>query len=101
VLQLAPTRTNAVRQTFLWPGTDPSPWPEAIQLGPSADTMWLRLRHTTQSGEHLFQAATSLDGRHWQWGSYWYLPDGPLKIGLISMGGTGTTAHFDYVRTYS
>ena len=103
-LQLAPTRTGAVRQTFLWPGADASPWAEAIQLGPSADTMWLRLRHTTQpsTGEHLFQAATSLDGRHWQWGSYWYLPAdaGPLKLGLISMGGTGTTARFDYVRTY-
>ncbi|HEY3557197.1 MAG TPA: family 43 glycosylhydrolase [Kribbella sp.] len=99
-LQLAPTRTGAVRQTFLWPGADPSPWPEAIQLGPSADTMWLRLRHTTRDGQHLFQAATSLDGRHWQWGSYWYLPDGPLKIGLISMGGAGSTARFDYVRTY-
>ncbi|HET6743987.1 MAG TPA: family 43 glycosylhydrolase [Kribbella sp.] len=99
-LQLAPTRTNAVRQTFLWPGSDPSPWPEAIQVGPSADTMWLRLRHTTRDGQHLFQAATSLDGKHWQWGSYWYLPDGPLKIGLISMGGTGPAAHFDYLRTY-
>ncbi|NIK59796.1 family 43 glycosylhydrolase [Kribbella shirazensis] len=103
-VQLAPTRTGAVRQAFLWPGADPSPWAEAIQLGPSADTMWLRLRHTTQpdTGEHLFQAATSLDGRHWQWGSYWHLPAdaGPLKLGLISMGGTGTTARFDYVRTY-
>ncbi|WP_427893384.1 family 43 glycosylhydrolase [Kribbella sp. GL6] len=99
-LQLAPTRTNAVQQTFLWPGADPSPWPEAIQLGPSADTMWLRLRHTTRDGQHLFQAATSLDGKHWQWGSYWYLPAGPLKFGLISMGGAGSTAHFDYVRTY-
>ncbi|TWD84047.1 glycosyl hydrolase family 43 [Kribbella amoyensis] len=103
-LQLAPTRTGAVRQAFLWPGADASPWPEAIQLGPSADTMWLRLRHTTQpdTGEHLFQAATSLDGKKWEWGSYWYLPTdaGPLKLGLISMGGTGTTARFDYVRTY-
>lgn len=103
-LQLAPTRTGAVQQAFLWPGADATPWAEAIQLGPSADTMWLRLRHTTQpvTGEHLFQASTSLDGRHWQWGSYWYLPAdaGPLKLGLISMGGTGTTARFDYVRTY-
>ena len=103
-LQLAPTRTGAVRQAFLWPGADDSPWPEAIQLGPSADTMWLRLRHTRQpdTGEHLFQAATSLDGRHWQWGSFWHLPaeTGPLQFGLVSMGGTGTTARFDYVRTY-
>ncbi|MFF0341381.1 family 43 glycosylhydrolase [Kribbella sp. NPDC004875] len=103
-LQLAPTRTNAVRQTFLWPGPDATPWAEAIQLGPSADTMWLRLRHTTNptTGEHLFQAATSLDGKHWQWGSYWNLPkdSGPLKLGLISMGGAGSTARFDYVRTY-
>ncbi|WP_161606141.1 family 43 glycosylhydrolase [Microlunatus speluncae] len=103
-LQLAPTRTGAVRQAFLWPGADDSPWPEAIQLGPSADTMWLRLRHTRQpdTGEHLFQAATSLDGRHWQWGSFWHLPAdaGPLQFGLVSMGGTGTTARFDYVRTF-
>ncbi len=103
-LQLAPTRTGAVRQSFLWPGPDDSPWPEAIQLGPSADTMWLRLQHTIQpdTGEHLFQAATSLDGKHWQWGSYWHLPAdaGPLQFGLVSMGGTGTTASFDYLRTY-
>lgn len=103
-LQLAPTMTGAVRQTFLWPGADATPWAEAIQLGPSADVMWLRLRHTRQpdTGEHLFQAATSLDGEHWEWGSYWYLPAeaGSLKLGLVSMGGKGTTASFDYVRVY-
>ncbi|MFC7625071.1 family 43 glycosylhydrolase [Microlunatus sp. GCM10028923] len=103
-LQLAPTKIGSGRQAVLWPGADDSPWPEAIQLGPSADTMWLRLRHTRQpdTGEHLFQAATSLDGKRWQWGSFWHLPAdaAPLKLGLVSMGGTGSTATFDYVRTY-
>lgn len=104
-LHVAPVPTGATRQAFLWPGSDNSPWPEAIQLGPSADTLWLRLHHTIhpETGEHLYQAATSHDGETWQWGSYWYLSGDaePPRIGLVSMGGEGATATFDYFRVYS
>lgn len=106
-LHLAPTSTGYVRQAFLWPGTTTGPRdgdPEAIQMGPSADTMWLRLRHTVheETGEHLYQGATSLDGDNWQWGSVWFLPPSAEqpRIGLVSMGGEGFSATFDYVQIY-
>ncbi|MEQ7007919.1 family 43 glycosylhydrolase [Actinopolymorpha sp. B17G11] len=103
-VHVAPTSTGATRQAFLWVGPDASPWPDAVQLGPSADTLWLRLRHTTHpgTGEHLFQAATSRDGTHWNWGAIWPLPGdaAPPRIGLVSMGGEGATARFDHVRVY-
>lgn len=51
-IHLAPTRTGPTRQVFLWIGRDRDSWPEK-QIGPSADTMWLRMRHTvnTKTGE--------------------------------------------------
>lgn len=106
-LHLAPTSTGFVRQSFLWPGDTSNPRqgdPEAIQMGPSADEMWLRLRHTVdeETGEHHYQGATSLDGENWQWGSVWFLPpsEEQPRIGLVSMGKAGFTATFDYFRVY-
>lgn len=101
-IHLAPTRTGPSRQVFLWIGRDRDSWPE-MQIGPSADTMWLRLRHTVDptTGEHLFRAATSRDGEHYVWGGVWHLPAGKEpQIGLVSLAGTGLTAEFDYVRFY-
>ncbi|MGC4938529.1 family 43 glycosylhydrolase [Kribbella sp. DT2] len=102
-IHLAPTRTGPTRQVFLWIGRDRDSWPE-MQLGPSADTMWLRLRHTVdpKTGEHLYRSATSRDGKHYIWGGVWHLPAGPdPRIGLVSLAGKGLTAQFDYVRFYS
>ncbi|WP_262697964.1 MULTISPECIES: hypothetical protein [Streptomyces] len=102
-IHLAPTRTGPSRQAFLWIGRDRDSWPE-MQLGPSADTMWLRLRHTVdpKTGEHRFQPATSRDGEHYIWGGVWHLPAGSdPSIGLVSLAGEGVTARFDYVRFYS
>lgn len=102
-IHIAPTTVGTTRQTFLWIGRDRNPWPE-MQLGTSADTLWLRLRHTVDpdSGEHHFRAATSRDGEHWIWAGTWQLPqaDAAPRIGLVSMGGTGGTATFDYLRFY-
>lgn len=103
LLRLSPVRTGNSRQVLLWIGRDANAWPE-MQGGPSADTLWLRLRHTTEptTGEHLYQMATSRDGRNWWWGGVWHLPAGQSpQIGLQSMGGTGLTATFEYFRVYA
>lgn len=102
-IHLAPAVMGTSRQVLLWIGRDRDAWPE-MQLGPSADTLWLRLHHTINedTGEHRYQAATSRDGEHWVWGGVWHLPGDadPPRIGLVSMAGEGATATFDYVRFY-
>ncbi len=75
----------------------------STSVGPPAATTWLRLRHTRdhRSGERRVQAFTSRDGRTWIAGGTWTLPgDSELRTGLVSMGGEGATAEFDYFRVY-
>jgi hypothetical protein len=72
-------------------------------VGPPAETTWLRLTHRTdpRDGEHELRAWSSRDGHTWVRGGVWTLPAGTdLKVGLVSHGGEGATAGFDYVRTY-
>jgi hypothetical protein len=72
-------------------------------VGPPAETTWLRLTHRTdrRSGEHELRAWSSRDGSTWVKGGVWTLPaDADLKVGLVSHGGEGATAAFDYFRTY-
>jgi hypothetical protein len=72
-------------------------------VGPPAETTWLRLTHRTdpRNGEHELRAWSSRDGAAWVQGSVWTLPAGAdLKVGLVSHGGEGATASFDYFRTY-
>lgn len=71
--------------------------------GPTAGSMWLRLtRHAdTTNNETEVRAATSRDGTNWVTTGVWTLQTrGALKIGLVSMNRAGTTARFDYLRTY-
>ncbi len=72
--------------------------------GPVAETMWLRIHHTTnRAGEHLYRSATSTDGESWRWGATWTLPAGTeARVGLYTGGGDTpeTVAEFDYVRFY-
>ncbi|SCK05568.1 Beta-xylosidase [Streptomyces sp. WMMB 714] len=75
----------------------------STSVGPPAATTWLRLRHTRdrRGGERRVQAFTSRDGRTWIAGGTWTLPGGSeLRTGLVSMGGEGATAEFDYFRVY-
>lgn len=74
----------------------------SMTVGPPAATTWLRMRHTTAaSGEHRLRAFTSRDGHHWIAGGTWTLPAGSdLRVGLVSMGGSGATAAFDFFHTY-
>jgi hypothetical protein len=72
-------------------------------VGPPAETTWLRLTHRTdrRTGEHELRAWSSRDGAAWVKGGVWTLPrDADLKVGLVSHGGEGATAAFDYFRTY-
>ncbi|HEY8455965.1 MAG TPA: family 43 glycosylhydrolase [Actinopolymorphaceae bacterium] len=86
------------------------PWSDRVvyadaRLGPTADTVWLRLMHYVDpaSGEHHYRAATSVDGKRWVWHGVRVLPAGPSpRIGLAAFGSgePGLTAHFDYLRFY-
>ncbi|MCH6158869.1 family 43 glycosylhydrolase [Streptomyces marispadix] len=73
----------------------------SASVGPPARTTWLRLRHTTSHGEHHVQALTSRDGTQWTAGGTWTIPGKHrLRYGLVSLGGDGATAKFDYYRLY-
>jgi hypothetical protein len=72
-------------------------------VGPPASTTWLRLTHHIDpvGGEHEIRAWSSRDGRNWVKGGVWTLPAGSdVKVGLVSHGGAGATARFDYFRLF-
>jgi arabinan endo-1,5-alpha-L-arabinosidase len=84
------------------PFADGTSW-GGMAVGTPAPVTWLRLSHRIDpaNGEHEFRAASSRDGRHWTWGGVWTLPAGTQpRIGLISHGGAGAVAEFDYIRIY-
>jgi arabinan endo-1,5-alpha-L-arabinosidase len=79
-------------------------------VGPTGDWTWLRIvkqnvaAHAPTGlygGRERYTAYTSHDGIHWSKGGSWthHLGAG-AKIGLVSMGGSGFTADFDYVHVY-
>jgi arabinan endo-1,5-alpha-L-arabinosidase len=61
------------------------------------DWTWLRLVHRRGVNGDTYTAYTSLDGTTWDRGATWRL-DGAVRIGLVSMGGSGFTTTFDWVR---
>ncbi|MBA3349834.1 MAG: hypothetical protein H0T12_04695 [Actinobacteria bacterium] len=70
-------------------------------VGPPDDHMWLRIVHRRdrRHNEHEYRALTSRDGEHWIRGGVWTMPGHITpRIGLVSLGGTGATAEFDYFR---
>ncbi len=71
-------------------------------VGPPGDSTWLRIVRRIVGGVEQYRAYTSADGVHWVRGGVWShsLGDG-ARIGLVSMGGSGFTARFDYVRVYA
>jgi arabinan endo-1,5-alpha-L-arabinosidase len=71
-------------------------------VGAPADETWLRIVRRTSRHHHLFTAYTSQDGQRWVRGGTW-VHDGlgqNIRIGLVSMGGSGYTATFDHVRVW-
>jgi len=71
-------------------------------VGPPGLTTWLRIVKRTHAGEELYTAYTSNDGVTWVRGATWTHNLGDsARIGLLSMGGSGFIANFDYVRVYT
>ncbi len=75
-------------------------------VGPPAEWTFLRIvRHAVtpvqpQGATEQYTAFTSQDGTHWVRGGTWdHRLGSAARIGLVSMGGAGFTATFDYVRT--
>jgi arabinan endo-1,5-alpha-L-arabinosidase len=71
-------------------------------VGAPGETTWLRIVKQTRAGEEHYTAYTSNDGVTWVRGGTWTLNLGnSARIALLSMGGSGFIANFDYVRVYS
>lgn len=67
-------------------------------VGPVGDATTLRIVHRLVDGEHRYTASTSLDGRHFVRGGTWTADLGSTpRIGLISLGGAGSTSSFDHL----
>jgi len=68
-------------------------------VGPPADETWLRV---VKRSDH-YTAYTSQDGRRWVRGGTWVNDTigADPQLGLVSMGGSGFTAHFDNVKVWS
>lgn len=65
------------------------------------DWVYLRIVKQTRAGEEHYTSYTSLDGVRWNQGGTWTHQLGSdAQIGLVSMGGSGFMAEFDYVRVY-
>ena len=70
-------------------------------VGPPGEWTYLRIAKRTVGDEEQYTAYTSRDGVNWVRGGTWThnLGEGQ-QIGLVSMGGAGFEATFDYVRTW-
>jgi arabinan endo-1,5-alpha-L-arabinosidase len=61
---------------------------------------YLRIARFERFGAVHYQAYVSRDGETWNRGGVWTHELGSPSLGLVSMGGSGFTAEFDYVRIY-
>ncbi len=70
-------------------------------VGPPGEWTYLRIVKHTNKTEEVYTPYTSIDGKTWEkGGAYTHKLGQKAKIGLISMGGSGFTANFDYVHFY-
>jgi len=103
-IKLANVSIFETRQTEFAKEWFPPPvagWPRYgnTVVGPPGDWTWLRIVKTQGGGEEQYQAYTSANGVVWERGGVWTHNLGQnARIGLVSMGGSGFTANFDYVR---
>jgi arabinan endo-1,5-alpha-L-arabinosidase len=69
--------------------------------GPADETLWLRIARRAQGDEELYTAYSSRNGKDWTRAGTWTHKLGAkARIGLVSMGGAGWAATFDYVRVH-
>ena len=69
--------------------------------GPPSEWTYLLIVKRTHAGHEEYTAYISQDGRRWVRGGVWTHQLGSsAQIGLVSMGGNGFVANFDYVRVY-
>lgn len=61
---------------------------------------WFRIARWERGGQVQYQAYVSRDGETWNRGGVWTHDLDDPQLGLVSMGGSGFTADFDYVRIY-
>jgi len=67
-----------------------------------ADSTFLRIARHVFSDHESYTAYSSHDGIHWERGSTWDHHLGTsARLGLVSMGGSGYTGSFDYVRVFT
>jgi arabinan endo-1,5-alpha-L-arabinosidase len=86
----------------LFPVPDGYPRYGNTVVGAPGDWTYLRIVKRTNEEAELYTAYTSADGVNWVRGGTWTHQLGSnAKIGLVSMGGSGFIANFDYVRVYS
>ena len=70
-------------------------------VGAPGEWTYLRIVKRSNLEGELYTAYTSMDGVNWVRGGTWTHQLGTnARIGLVSMGGSGFTANFDYVRVY-
>jgi arabinan endo-1,5-alpha-L-arabinosidase len=68
-------------------------------VGPVGSWTTLRLVHHRVAGQDAYTAYTSLDGEHFVRGGTWTADLGAHpRVGLISLGGSGFTSTFDFLR---
>ncbi|MEO7837888.1 MAG: family 43 glycosylhydrolase [Anaerolineales bacterium] len=85
----------------LFPVPDGYPRYGNTVVGPPGDWVYLRIVKRNHAGEEHYTAYTSLDGVNWVRGGTWtHELASDASIGLVSMGGSGFVAEFDYVRVY-
>ena len=85
----------------VWPVPEGYPRYGNTVIGAPGEWTYLRIARHACGDEECYTGYTSRDGRIWLWGGTWTQKFGAdAKIGLVSMGGTGFTANFDYVRTF-
>ena len=69
-------------------------------VGAPGDWTYLRITRERERDAQQYTAYTSVDGRNWVHGGTWTHSLSDARLALVSMGGSGFTSEFDYVRTY-
>ena len=100
-IKLTQTSIWETRQTEFAKETTEEPRYGNTVVGPPADWTWLRIVKRVRDGVEYYRAYTSQDGVHWARGGVWtHRLGSQARIGLVSMGGSGFVARFDYVRVF-